>query len=61
MPASRSFFRRDATDTLIASPAGGDALEQLARDDAADWTLLRLVLCTAAATVLLAVACGVAG
>lgn len=56
-------LHRDFADTLLASTAGApaprvDTLEQMARDDAADWTLLRLVLCTAAATLMLALACG---
>lgn len=36
--------------------AGLDPLEQMARDDREDWALLRLVLCVAVATVLMAVA-----
>lgn len=36
--------------------AGPDPLEQMARDDREDWALLRLVLCVAVATVLMAVA-----
>jgi hypothetical protein len=33
-----------------------DPLEQMARDDRADWELLRLVLCVAVATLALAAA-----
>lgn len=35
---------------------GGDPLAEMQRADASDWTLLRLVLCAAAATLLLALA-----
>lgn len=33
-----------------------DPLEQMARDDQEDWVLLRLVVCVAVATLLMAVA-----
>lgn len=44
--------------TLGAAPAllGVDPLAQMARDDREDWALLRLVVCVAVATVLMAVA-----
>lgn len=44
--------------TLGAAPAllGADPLAQMARDDREDWALLRLVVCVAVATVLMAVA-----
>ncbi len=57
--------RADAVDPLTMSPTEMrlvlpeepfDALEQMARADRADWLLLRLVLCAAAATLMLAVA-----
>lgn len=61
--------RRDFSDTLAfqprrrLGPAVGpdfdrtaDPIEQMARADRDDWTLLRLVLCTALATGLLALA-----
>ncbi|MCP5270622.1 MAG: hypothetical protein H6932_05255 [Burkholderiaceae bacterium] len=41
--------------------AGLDPLEQMARDDREDWALLRLVLCVAVATVLMAVASSFVG
>jgi hypothetical protein len=48
---------RDFEDTwLAASPDALDAAEQMALADRADWMLLRLVLCAATATLLLAVA-----
>jgi len=47
----------DFNDTLAALPPETfDPVEQMAAADRADWTLLRLVLCAAAATLLLAVA-----
>lgn len=47
----------DFEDTwLAATPDAMDAAEQMAVADRADWMLLRLVLCAAAATLLLAVA-----
>jgi len=61
---TRAFVRRDFADTQMLPAGGGwtlnaDALEQLAESDRDDWMLLRLVLCAAAATVLLALACSV--
>ena len=43
-------------DTLSAPAPEIDPIEQMAAQDRADWTLLRLVLCTALATLLLAAA-----
>lgn len=40
----------------VPSLLGIDPLEQMARDDREDWALLRLVVCVAVATVLMAVA-----
>jgi hypothetical protein len=64
MLSSRFVVRRDFADTLVARPGGSsiadDALARLAREDRADWILWGLVLCTAAATLLLAVACSLA-
>lgn len=40
---------------------GGDPLAEMQRADASDWTLLRLVLCAAAATLLLALAVALVG
>jgi hypothetical protein len=37
-------------------PDAQDTIEQMARADHADWVLLRLVLCAAGATLLLALA-----
>jgi hypothetical protein len=55
--------RAMGSETVMAMPFDGfgevlplDPLEQMSRADAADWTLLRLVLCAAAATLALAVA-----
>ncbi|WP_425257248.1 hypothetical protein ACPOLB_17215 [Rubrivivax sp. RP6-9] len=45
----------DARRPAVASDAG-DPIEQLALAEHADWLLLRLVLCAAGATLLLAVA-----
>ncbi len=46
-----------ASEMLLSLPLDPfDALEQMARADQADWVLLRLVLCAAGATLLLAVA-----
>jgi hypothetical protein len=39
-----------------ANFAASDPLEQMARDDREDWILLRLVVCVAVATVLMAAA-----
>lgn len=41
---------------LPAGLAAPDPLEQMARDDREDWILLRLVVCVAVATVLMAAA-----
>lgn len=65
---TRTFLRRDFADTLAAGAAHtgsfrlgqADAIEQMARADESDWTLLTLVLCTTAATLLLALACSLA-
>ncbi len=47
----------DFEDTwLAATPDALDAADQVALADRSDWMLLRLVLCAAAATLLLAVA-----
>ena len=47
----------DFDDSLLALPLDAlDPVEQMALADRADWMLLRLVLCAAAATLLLAVA-----
>ena len=64
---TRSFMRREFADTRAVTGIPGataslrygqvDAIEQMSRADQADWTLLRLVLCSAAATLLLALAC----
>jgi hypothetical protein len=43
------------------APAAIDPLEQMALDDREDWALLRLVVCVAVATVLMAVASSFAG
>jgi hypothetical protein len=43
--------------SLQSLPAAArDVLEQIEREDRADWALLRLVLCAAVATVTLALA-----
>ena len=61
MSITNFFSSVDFNDTL-AAPAGWagtaalDPLEQMAVADRADWTLLRLVLCSALATLVLAVA-----
>ena len=48
-----------AESALTYSPGDAlDSLEQLAQADAADRTLLRLVMCAAAATLTLALASG---
>lgn len=59
--APHAFF----AESTLAYPVAGraetlDSLEQLAQADAADRTLLRLVLCAAAATLLLALASSLA-
>ncbi len=41
---------------VIGTIAGTDPIEQMADADRADWALMRLVLCAATATLLLAVA-----
>lgn len=43
------------------APTAIDPLEQMALDDREDWALLRLVVCVAVATVLMAVASSFAG
>ena len=49
--------RRELDDSLLSLPFDNlDPVEQMALADRADWMLLRLVLCAAAATLLLAVA-----
>jgi hypothetical protein len=54
--------RQDFSDTVALTPPSRslgrpfDPLEQMARADQEDWTLLRLVLCSAVATFLLALA-----
>jgi hypothetical protein len=56
-----SLSRPEFGDTL-AAPGGlpvarnGDALDQLLAAERSDWVLLRLVLCSAAATLLLGLA-----
>ncbi len=42
--------------SLVGSAAGTDPIEAMAQADRADWALMRLVLCAATATLLLAVA-----
>lgn len=54
----QSFFGESAL--TYSTYDGVDSLEQLALADAADRTLLRLVLCAAAATLTLALASGLA-
>lgn len=57
MQHAAAHHRHDFEDTwLAATPDAMDAAEQMAVADRADWMLLRLVLCAAGATLLLAVA-----
>ena len=59
MTIATFFAAVDFNDTL-ATPTPWvpvDPVEQMAQADNADWTLLRLVLCSAAATLVLALAC----
>ena len=64
MASANYFVPADFSDTLAAPASWGvgakmdplDPLVQMAAADHADWTLLRLVLCSAVATVVLAVA-----
>ena len=60
MTIATFFAAVDFNDTLAAPTpwaAPMDPVEQMAQADNADWTLLRLVLCSAAATLVLALAC----
>lgn len=57
-PSSR---RADFSDTLVLAmpgplPPAGDPLEQLLAAERSDWVMLRLVLCSALATLVLGVA-----
>jgi hypothetical protein len=55
--AAAHHHHHDFEDTwLAATPDALDAADQMAMADRADWMLLRLVLCAAGATLLLAVA-----
>jgi len=60
------FVRREFADTRIgpqrelALGFAADPFQQLVLADRADWTLLRLVLCSASATLLIALACSLA-
>ena len=64
MASANYFVPADFSDTLAAPASWGvgakmdplDPLVQMAAADHADWTLLRLVLCSAVATVVLAAA-----
>jgi hypothetical protein len=57
MQRAAAHTHHDFEDTwLAASPDALDAADPMAQADRADWMLLRLVLCAAGATLLLAVA-----
>ena len=64
MASANFFVPADFSDTLATAASWGvgakmdplDPLQQMAVADHADWTLLRLVLCSAVATLVLAVA-----
>jgi hypothetical protein len=57
MNRSNTLTGFDFDESLLATPFESfDAEEQLALADRADWMLLRLVLCAATATLLLALA-----
>lgn len=59
-------IRHEFADTVTALPGQRplalvlDPIEQIVRAEHDDWTLLRLVLCAAAATMVLALACSLA-
>lgn len=56
-PAPGHAGHHDHGEPLLALPLDSlDALEQMALAERADWLLLRLVLCAAVATLLLALA-----
>lgn len=45
-----------ASDSVSAPPPVTDPIEAMAQADRADWVLMRLILCSATATLLLALA-----